>query len=361
MANTTLERNLAALAETQPRMAQLVKSSERTKSIKIETSKSGDLVPTFSGQGYHSLNDTIVDEERMIRNLLQGCVQERILLIGFGFGYQARALCRLGFSPMVYEPDLGLARLAFEHVDLTDVIPFTTFYFGSVIPTVPPRTKLLVHPFTNEAYPMDLHRLRQTMGEEPPHTNDVTEGEKCETYRNVPCLKNPYFLVCYHMLFSLVRPNILIEVGTCRGGAALLYSDLLNRMGGRRHVYTIDVVDNPAPEVNEQPNLTFYPHGHASFDLSVIRPSDRVMVIEDSSHTYENTAAVLARYSDVVTPNSYLIVEDTATDHPMYNGGPMRAVKEFLAKDSRFERDLRWEHFFGTEWEGHCVFLRRKI
>ena len=50
-------------------------------------------------------------------------------------------------SPIVYEPDTALLRLAFELIDLSNIIPFTSFYTGSIQPSIPPKTLLLTAEF----------------------------------------------------------------------------------------------------------------------------------------------------------------------------------------------------------------------
>lgn len=358
--DSLFERNVSYLAQTQPRLANVLRNCDFPVGIRVEYSKTGKPVPAYANTSYHSLEDPESEAVYAVNVEMSTASQERVLLVGFGFGYHAQALCRLGYSPIIYEPDIGLLKLAFNMIDLSGILPYATFHAAASIPSIPPKTKVMFHHLVGKLHPFEIFRLQQRIAENPPQTNDVTEGEKCETYRNVSCLKNPTFLASYQMLISLIRPNLIIEIGTCKGGSALYFSDMLNQMGGHRHVITIDISNDVAPEIYDQPNLTFFPDGHASFDLSIAQPYERVLVIEDSSHTYENTMEVLNRFASVVTPNSYFIVEDTAIEHPIYNGGPMRAVQEFLSRDSRFERDMRWERFFGPELEGHCIFLRRK-
>jgi len=69
----------------------------------------------------------------------------------------------------------------------------------------------------------------------------------------------------------------------------------------------------------------------------------------------------LRAYSDLVTPGSYLIVEDTNINgHPVMREagpGPMEAVQEFLADDRRFIVDSDREKFMTTFNPGG--YLRR--
>ena len=67
----------------------------------------------------------------------------------------------------------------------------------------------------------------------------------------------------------------------------------------------------------------------------MIGPNDNVLIIEDSSHTYENTLNVLQSNSSLVKPGGYFIVEDSICHHGLEVGpkpGPYEAIQEFLAE-----------------------------
>jgi len=56
--------------------------------------------------------------------------------------------------------------------------------------------------------------------------------------------------------------------------------------------------------------------------------------------------------ADVVSVNSYLIVEDGALIHigltKDYGGGPVRAIEEFMTQNDDYIIDRKWCDFFGT-------------
>jgi cephalosporin hydroxylase len=184
----------------------------------------------------------------------------------------------------------------------------------------------------------------------PARTNDMHEGEYYGVYRNVICLKNPIDLFVYQMILYLVRPTIVIEIGACRGGSALFFADLLRQLGGNRHVYSYDIVDQIAPEARDDPDITFNFNGWQAFDPSIIKPNDRVIICEDSSHTYENTIQVIRKFAPYVSPNSYFLVEDGESGYtvPEFHGGAIRAIEEFMAETNDFELERRWEFLYGN-------------
>jgi cephalosporin hydroxylase len=57
------------------------------------------------------------------------------------------------------------------------------------------------------------------------------------------------------------------------------------------------------------------------------------------------------KFKDLVSVNSYFIIEDGILNNigleKDYDGGPLRAIKEFLPNNPNFQIDRKWCDFFG--------------
>ncbi len=85
------------------------------------------------------------------------------------------------------------------------------------------------------------------------------------------------------------------------------------------------------------------------------------MVVLDADHSREHVLAELRLWWDVVTPRSFLIVEDTNINghpvHPIFGPGPWEAVTDFMAENNAFEIDES-KHKFLMTWNPRG-YLRR--
>ena len=88
----------------------------------------------------------------------------------------------------------------------------------------------------------------------------------------------------------------------------------------------------------------------------------RVIVNLDSDHSMHHVLNELRAYAPMVSPGSYIAVEDTHLDgvptHPEQGPGPMAAVLQFLSENHDFEQDFSREAMVMTSYPGG--WLRRK-
>jgi cephalosporin hydroxylase len=203
-------------------------------------------------------------------------------------------------------------------------------------------------------------------------------------FLGIRVLEHPVDMWVIQEMIVEIQPDFIIEAGTFAGGSALYYASILKEVNERGKVITIDI-EPRVDEWIEKMEVTPYAHDRveALFDdrIEIIKSNSvdpelvealaqrvegaRVMVMLDSCHNYEHVLKELELYSPMVSVGSYIIVQDTIIDEgiaagfelmknaarcPGYEeqGGPARAVEEFLAKSEDFSVDSSRERFLVT-------------
>lgn len=180
----------------------------------------------------------------------------------------------------------------------------------------------------------------------------IFDGVMRTTYRGIPALKCPFDYVLYQMIIYEVNPDLVIEIGTNDGGSTLYIADLLRNLG-KGMIHSIDISNKPLNDnLYQYTNIKLFTNGWENYDLAEANEVQKIIVIEDSAHTYENTLQVLRKFAPIVSKNSYFIVEDGIVDElniaKVYNGGPLAAIKTFLNENEHFVIDRKWCDFYGT-------------
>lgn len=184
-------------------------------------------------------------------------------------------------------------------------------------------------------------------------------GEKGGTWNNtcwlgVPILKCPLDLWIYQEILFEVKPELIIECGTFSGGSALFLAHLCDLIGCGE-VVTIDIEQRSG--LPQHPRISYW--FGSSISEKIVesvrqKASGRspVLVILDSDHHANHVLQELRLYSPLVTPGSYVIVEQTTLNgHPVapdFGSGPLEAVQEFLKENHSFSVDTEREKFSFT-------------
>jgi len=171
------------------------------------------------------------------------------------------------------------------------------------------------------------------------------------SWMGTPTWKLPLDMWIYQELLHEVRPDVIVECGTWRGGSALFFSHMFDLMGKGR-VITIDiVVVHGQPK---HPRITYLVGSSTSPEIvqkvkSLVKPGEKVMVVLDSDHTKPHVQKECELYSPMVSKGSYLVVEDTNVNgHPVaadFGPGPMEGMQAFLATNKQFQIDKSREKF----------------
>jgi cephalosporin hydroxylase len=174
------------------------------------------------------------------------------------------------------------------------------------------------------------------------------------TWLGVSLQKCPLDLWVYQELLASVKPAVIVECGTAFGGSAYFLASLCELLE-HGEVITIDVESRTDRPVHER---VTYLTGSSTDPATVasveefISGRGPVLVLLDSDHSKAHVLSELRLYAPLVTPGSYLVVEDSNVNgHPVlpdFGPGPMEAIKEFLEGDTEFSVDRSREKYFLT-------------
>lgn len=167
-------------------------------------------------------------------------------------------------------------------------------------------------------------------------------------------LKCPLDLWIYQEILHRVKPAVIVETGTSEGGSAAYLASLCDLLDHGR-IVTVDVTRVGEPP--EHPRVTYLIGSSTDAETfgaveHEIGDEGPVLVLLDSDHSCAHVRDELSLYADLVTPGSYLIVEDTNVNgHPVepeFGPGPMEAVDDFLEDRPDFSIDESCEKFAMT-------------
>jgi cephalosporin hydroxylase len=186
------------------------------------------------------------------------------------------------------------------------------------------------------------------------------------TWLGHPIWQNVLDLWTIQETIAQVRPRLLIECGTNRGGSSLFFAHLFDLLGDGA-VVTVDVA---RLHHLSHPRITYLIGSSTSGEiLDQVRSkaaacTGPVMVILDSDHSRGHVRRELECYAPLVTPGSYCLVQDGVIDTLSVfradRPGPLPAIEEFLRSTDAFELDLeRSDRFLITHHPKG--WLRRKL
>jgi cephalosporin hydroxylase len=189
-------------------------------------------------------------------------------------------------------------------------------------------------------------------------------------YLGIPSVQFPADNWVMQEIISEIRPDFVVETGTAKGGTALFYATILEQLKGGK-VITVDI-DDYDPNVLQfdawrQRVQAIKGSSTSPEVLKTIRAQvkgHKVLVTLDSDHKKDHVLKELELYAPLVSPGSYLVVQDTHLNgHPVpwppleKTGGPMEAVEEFLKTNDTFEIDRTREKHLVTQ--NPSGFLKR--
>jgi cephalosporin hydroxylase len=196
------------------------------------------------------------------------------------------------------------------------------------------------------------------------HLSQREETEWRNQWYGVPILQYPTDLMLYQELIERIKPDVIIETGSDWGGNALYLASVLQNVNPQGKIVTVDIDARHWKQSMEKLSIVgkdqllqriLFLEGDSSSPEIVkqaaqyIPANGRVLVILDSLHTREHVLKELLAYADLVSPDSYLIVNDTQLEGWYRSdkmSAPRLAITEFLATTDRFQLDPAMNKFY---------------
>jgi cephalosporin hydroxylase len=181
----------------------------------------------------------------------------------------------------------------------------------------------------------------------------------------VTVVKSPADLLILQEIIAETRPNLVIETGVLAGGSAFFFATMFELLEIDGKVIGVDVdLSAVNPYIRDNPRIELIEG--SSTDPAVVATlreqakGRRVMVDLDSDHRAEHVAGELRALAPLVTPQCYLVVEDTWMGRTVrfdQGAGPADALDAWLAEGQAFEVDRWRERLLLTGMAGG--YLRR--
>ncbi len=164
--------------------------------------------------------------------------------------------------------------------------------------------------------------------------------------------KLPFDLWVYQEMLFQLKPDLIVECGTYKGGSSFYLASLMDIIG-KGEIITIDIEKYECRPVHGRIK---YLTG-STLDEEILNQVSRyvsgketILVILDDDHSKDHVLKECRAYSKFVTFGSYLIVEDSNVNghpvYPLFGPGPYEAIEEFLQENGNFIIDKSKELFY---------------
>lgn len=193
--------------------------------------------------------------------------------------------------------------------------------------------------------------------------NIIQHRSRKNRYFGIKSRKYPTDFWMYQEIITASKPDVIVEIGVQHGGTTLALAHFCDLLGHGNVIGIDKTMAHVHEKVRRHPRITLIERkGTAVFDRvrNLIPKYKRAIIIEDSSHTYENTLEIMRLYSQLVHVGDYMIVEDGICNHGIDTkmiSGPYEAIAAFLKENDCFVSDRSMERFLITS--SPTGFLRR--
>lgn len=168
-----------------------------------------------------------------------------------------------------------------------------------------------------------------------------------------PVIKYPTDLLTYQQEIYSRKPDVIVEIGTFKGGSALFFASILELIGNGE-VLSID--RHHKYDLPEHDRITYHVGRSTAKDtLDYVRSftkGKKTMVVLDGDHSRRQVKRELSKYSDIVSQGQLLVAEDTICPQIGVKNGPDEAVEWYLKRSNKLKRTFAEKQFLYTTSPG---------
>ncbi len=190
------------------------------------------------------------------------------------------------------------------------------------------------------------------------------------TWMGVGCWKSVSDMWNYQEILFELKPSLVIEFGTWRGGSALFFASVMRQIGEPFKVLSVDVDHkNLDPAARRDSDILFV---ESSSTVPAIAEHiqrlksefpGRIFAILDSDHSMNHVLAEMKLLRPLLSAGDYLLVEDSNVNgHPVLPGwgpGPYEAVEAYEHEfPNDYEHDGARENKFGWTFAPSGFLIR---
>lgn len=167
------------------------------------------------------------------------------------------------------------------------------------------------------------------------------------TWLGRPVWQNVQDLWTLQEVIAEIKPALIIECGTNRGGSSFFFATLLDLLGTEGRIVTVDIEklhDMSHSRITYLLGSSTSDEIHAKIRAMASAARGPILVMLDSDHSQEHVANELRLYAPLTTVGSYCFVQDGCIDTEfMYRRGrpgPLPAIEDFVRAHPEFQVDL---------------------
>jgi cephalosporin hydroxylase len=186
----------------------------------------------------------------------------------------------------------------------------------------------------------------------------------------VVCWKSVADMWNYQEILFELKPSLVIEFGTNRGGSALFFANIMRQIGEPFKVLSVDVTHKHLePAAQRDPDILFVESSSAAPAVAehirrlVSEFPGKIFAILDSDHSMDHVLAEMKLLRPLLSAGDYLLVEDsTVNGHPVLPGwgpGPYEAIEAYEQEfPNDYTHDVARENKFGWTFAPNGYLIR---